>query len=248
MIPVGRKEALFTENCILFEFNKIKNSQGGLHQMIKFDAALKPIEFQKDDNGRMQALIETIQRGAKQLYYNGAEFAFIPNHLPREAFEKMRIKSPIKLLGTEDAVTDECLSKGHRSVCVLGAPWIVEQYKASLADVGIDVVLPCEKDQKSLQTIINLAKQTTHIAENSQEKIRTVFDKLNKKKSFSALVIANLELMPPLSGEFVPGDRLIPHRLLANRVVALATKPPIGSRVDCLAKIQLEGSSRIWTE
>lgn len=258
MIPIRTREAEFTENWTTFglslKMRRIEKTLGTQPHLIKIDIAskLQSFEFEKHNKGNLEALIHTIQVATKQLYYEGVEFAFIPYHLPREVFSEIAKKSPIRLVNLVDVVTDKCLSRDIRSVGFIGSTWMVDNklYSAPLAEAGIATALPSEEDQKTLESIINITRQTITITESDQEKIRRVFGKFKKENSFGALVVANLELMHTLRMEFTQVETFNPYKDLADKVVALTLNPlpskklsPTPERIDRLTQRQLINTS-----
>jgi len=226
MLPILEgNEARFTEICIASSLRKHHEHKGEFPQLIKSGNALKFRPFEKVDNMDMGRKVKLLQNSINTLYDQGAGFAFIPHHLPQAAFEQVMQKSPLKIINTANCVVDACRKRGFDSVCILASSPIVQLYQDAFKEVGISPILPVKKEQEVVDLMITEAKETSGIPKNAPENLQATVSKLLEKNNFSALLIANLELLTILPQKFTQVERLNPFKLLADKVVQIATDP-----------------------
>jgi aspartate racemase len=86
----------------------------------------------------------------------GAELVICPDNTVHQVFDQVTAKSRLPWLHIAGEVAREASRRGHQKVGLIGTAYTMEAsfYNEKLSEVGIEVVLPHEKDRKLINRII----------------------------------------------------------------------------------------------
>jgi aspartate racemase len=160
---------------------------------------------------------------AKKLATAGADFAICPDNTAHRAFERVVEQSPIPLISIIETVAKECQSKGHKRVGVLGTKYTMQGpvYRDALSKFKIEMIVPDENDQETVNSIIFDDLVPEKITESSVKRMIDVIHKL-KDSGCDAVILGCTEIPLVINSENSPLPVIDSTRLLARKAVEYA--------------------------
>jgi aspartate racemase len=163
----------------------VKESLGHLHSakiaMVSVD--FDPIE-KLQHKGDWQATAEILCSAAKSIESAGADFLLICTNTMHKVAGEIENSVSIPLLHIADATADELVSKGIKSVGLLGTAFTMEQefYKGRLKDkYELSVLTPCEADRRIVHDIIYNELCLGKVNKGSQSEFLRIIDALSQQ-------------------------------------------------------------------
>ncbi len=148
--------------------------------------------FEENDwEGVAVTLLESLDR----LKRGGADFAAILANTPHNAYDKIRDKSPLKILTIMDATAEALTRDGRRKVALLGTKLTMEFgfFQKHFNSCGIETLVPDELQRRELDRIIWEELSHGVIRPESREAAKTIISDL-EKKGVEATILGCTEL------------------------------------------------------
>ncbi|MDH5267088.1 MAG: amino acid racemase [Candidatus Bathyarchaeota archaeon] len=173
--------------------------------------------IEKDDWDSVASLMAS---SAKKLASAGADFAICPDNTVHRAFEKASNQSPIPLISITETVAKQCQLKGYKKVGVLGTKYTMQGpvYRDALSKLKIEMIVPDEKDQENINSIIFNELVTGKITEPSNKTIIKVIQKL-KDSGCDAVILGCTEIPLVVNSKNSPLPVIDSTRLLARKAL-----------------------------
>lgn len=171
----------------------------------------------KDDWDGVASLMVS---SAEKLAAAGADFAICPDNTVHRSFEKALHQSPIPLISITETVAEECRLKGYKKVGVLGTKYTMQGpvYRDVLSKFKIEMVVPEEKDQEIVNSIIFDELVPGEIVKSSGKGMIQVIQKM-KKSGCDAVILGCTEIPLVVNSESSPLPVVDSTRLLAKKAL-----------------------------
>lgn len=164
-------------------------------------------------------------RSVEKVARAGADFAICPANTAHEAFEFMRLRSPVPWLHIVEVVADVAVSKGCSKLGILGTRFLMEGkvYREVLQNRGIEAVIPEAGERERINAFIfqELVKGT--LKNSTREYFRDVAEKLTSA-GCDGVVMGCTEIPLILRPEDVEVLLLDSTRLLAKAALEEAVR------------------------
>ena len=136
----------------------VKNSLGGLHsaQIAMVSVDFDPIEKLQHD-GDWEGTAKILSEAAKKIELAGADFLLICTNTMHKVAPQIEEAINIPLLHIADATAEILVTKGIKTVGLLGTVFTMEQdfYKGRLKQVyGLNVLIPSDIDRDIIHNVI----------------------------------------------------------------------------------------------
>jgi len=173
--------------------------------------------IEKDDWDSVASLMAS---SAKKLASAGADFAICPDNTVHRAFEKASNQSPISLISITETVAKQCQLKGYKKVGVLGTKYTMQGpvYRDALSKLKIEMIVPDEKDQENINSIIFNELVAGKITEPSNKTMIKVIQKL-KDSGCDAVILGCTEIPLVVNSRNSPLPVIDSTRLLARKAL-----------------------------
>ncbi|MDR6523836.1 aspartate racemase [Variovorax paradoxus] len=173
-----------------------------------------------DPNGVAQLMLSS----ARKLAAAGADFLICPDNTIHQAMHLVLAQSPRPWLHIAEVVAAEAVSRGFRSVGVLGTHWLVnsEVYPQALSAAGLEAVRPGADERAEMGRIIMDELVRGVIKPESTDVLRRMIDGL-KARGCDAVVLGCTELPLVLDDGNSSLPTLDSTRLLARAALRRAT-------------------------
>ena len=160
----------------------VRDRLGGLHSvkcvLYSFDFA--EIEVLQH-TGEWEALTKMMIEGATALEKAGADFIVICANTMHKVAENIQAKTRLPILHIADTTSQRILGKNIRRVGLLGTKFTMEEdfYRKRLEKKwNIQVIVPCDNEQKTIHDIIYGELCLGVINQSSKERIKEVIKNL----------------------------------------------------------------------
>jgi aspartate racemase len=173
--------------------------------------------IEKDDWDGVASLMVS---SAKKLTAAGADFAICPDNTVHRPLEKVIDRSPIPLISITETVAKECQSKGYKKVGVLGTKYTMQGpvYRGALSKLEIEMIVPDENDQQTINSIIFDEMVRGKITESSSKDITKAIQKL-KNLGCDAVILGCTEIPLFIDSKNSPLPVVDSTRLLARKAL-----------------------------
>jgi aspartate racemase len=173
--------------------------------------------IEKDDWDGVASLMVS---SARKLAAAGADFAICPDNTVHRSFEKVINRSPIPLISITETVAKECQSKDYKKVGILGTKYTMQGplYRDALSKLKIEIIVPDENDQESINSIIFDEMVLGKITESSHKDIVEVIQKL-KNSGCDAVILGCTEIPLFVDSKNSPLPVVDSTRLLARKAL-----------------------------
>jgi aspartate racemase len=135
----------------------VKKELGGLHSAVCLLYSVDFAEIEKcQRDGAWEKSAEILGKAAQALEKAGADFIVICTNTMHKVVPLIQQKIRIPILHIAEVTVRELNKDGIRSVGLLGTKYTMEQdfYKAMIAQHGIEVLIPDEKDRETINEVI----------------------------------------------------------------------------------------------
>jgi aspartate racemase len=185
------------------------------HSLAEYMAGIRPGDWEK--------VAELMLDSTRKLAAAGAEFAICPDNTIHEAFELVERRSPLPWLHIARVVAQEAHRRGFRRLGVLGTAYLMEGpvYPRALEPMGIEVLIPSERDRKSINGVIFDELVRGRLLEASRAYLNKVMGEL-KARGADAAVLGCTEIPLIVRADHAPLPTLDSARLLARAAVCTA--------------------------
>lgn len=149
--------------------------------------------FQKSD---YDAVCDQIVGAIYNLRNAGAECAAIASNTPHILFDRIREKSPLKLISIVDVTCDYIEARGYRNVLVLGTAFTMKSgmYEAALKRRGIRAVVPGKADIDRLHAIIFPNLENGLVIPEDKEKMIEIAERYIAAEKIDAVILGCTEI------------------------------------------------------
>jgi len=183
-------------------------------------------------SGNWTKVAELMMSSVHKLARIGATFAICPDNTIHQAFDIVAAQSPIPWLHIAGAVANEARSRGLKALAVTGTKYLMTGpvYPDTLAEFGLTVHIPDERDRERIDTIIFKELVNGVFAEESRLYFNTVVQKM-KDRGCDGVVLGCTEIPLLVDPSDCPLPTLDSTCLLARAALREAIKEdqPAGS-------------------
>ena len=162
----------------------VKKELGGLHsaQVILYSVEFDEIE-KCQAAGEWEKSGEILGNAAKGLEAAGADFILICTNTMHKVFDQVQSYVNVPLIHIAQVTADALKRENIIKVGLLGTKYTMEQdfYKGKLAENGIKVIIPEEKDINTVNSIIFNELCMGEIKNESREKYLKIIDEMTTK-------------------------------------------------------------------
>lgn len=162
----------------------VKKELGGLHSA---KVILYSVEFDEIEKcqaaGEWEKSGEILGNAAKGLEAAGADFILICTNTMHKVFDQVQSYVSVPLLHIAQVTADALKRENISKVGLLGTKYTMEQdfYKGKLAENGIEVIIPEEKDIDTVNSIIFQELCVGEIKDESRKKYLEIIDEMTEK-------------------------------------------------------------------
>jgi aspartate racemase len=173
--------------------------------------------------GDWDAVAALMLSSARKLAAIGAELAVCPDNTIHQAFDRVARESPIPWLHIADAVADEAVARGFRTLAVTGTKYLMTGpvYPEALGRRGIGCRIPDAAEREAIDRIIFGELVNGIFPEESRRYFNTVFQRL-KDQGCDAAVLGCTEIPLLVDPDDCPLPTLDSTRLLARAALRAA--------------------------
>ncbi len=183
-------------------------------------------------SGNWPKVAELILSSVTKLAEIGAKFAVCPDNTIHQAFHIVVAQSPIPWLHIAGAVAAEASARRLKTLAVTGTKYLMTGpvYPDTLAEFGLTVQIPDERDRERIDTIIFKELVNGLFTEESRMYFNTVVQRM-KDRGCDAVVLGCTEIPLLVDPNDCPLPILDSTRLLARAALREAMKEdqPSGS-------------------
>jgi aspartate racemase len=146
----------------------------------------------KDWKGFADLFVTAIQT----LKTAGAEFAAIAANTAHIVFDKIQEQSTIPIIGIVDETCKRAKEKNYKKLIVFGTGFTMNSgmYETKCAQYGIEAIVPSEKDQKIIHSIIFPNLEAGIVLEKEKETLLGIAKKMFSEYKADSLVLGCTEL------------------------------------------------------
>jgi aspartate racemase len=160
---------------------EVKQRLGGLHsaKCILYSVDFEEIEICQR-NGEWEKTAQILTDAARSLEVAGADFIVICTNTMHKVADKIQAGIHIPLLHIADITAQQVLSKGIKTIGLLGTRYTMEQdfYKSRLETQGIKVLIPKETDRVIINSVIYNELCLGQIIDESRARYKTIIEDL----------------------------------------------------------------------
>jgi aspartate racemase len=173
--------------------------------------------------GDWDAVAALMLSSARKLVAIGAELAICPDNTIHQAFDRVARESPIPWLHIADAVADEAVARGFRTLAVTGTKYLMTGpvYPEALGRRGIGCRIPDAAEREAIDRIIFGELVNGVFKADSRRYFNTVFQRL-KDQGCDAAVLGCTEIPLLVDPDDCPLPTLDSTRLLARAALRAA--------------------------
>lgn len=156
----------------------------------------------------------------KKLAGAGADFGICPDNTVHTVFEKVAYQSPIPLISIIETAVQQCLVNGYKKVGVLGTIYTMQGsvYRDALSNLEIEMIIPNEKDQEMVNSIIFDKLVLEKITESLRNRMINIIHKL-KDLGCDAVILGCTEIPLVVNPKNSPLPVVDSTRLLARKAL-----------------------------
>ncbi|ENU1228809.1 MULTISPECIES: aspartate/glutamate racemase family protein [Providencia] len=185
MKTVGLIGGMSWESTLLYyqQINEgIKQQLGGLHsaKIVLYSVDFAELE-QYQSNGQWDLAAQCLADAGERLKLAGADFLVLCTNTMHKVAPYIESQTGLPLLHIADATGDRIMQSGIKKIGLLGTAFTMEQpfYKQRLIDkFNLDVLIPNEKDRKTVHDIIYNELCLGKIDVNSKKEYQRIMAKL----------------------------------------------------------------------
>ncbi len=172
------------------------------------------------DTGCWRHVADLMIDSSRKLERAGAEFALCPDNTIHEAYSMVLEESPIPWLHIAEVVGEEARRRGFSDVGILGTKYLMEGpvYSKTLAPMGIETLIPAERDRKRINGIIFGQLVKGEFPERARLYLNEVMEGL-KERGAEAAVLGCTEIPLLVEPDDAPLPTLDSTRLLARAAI-----------------------------
>jgi aspartate racemase len=160
---------------------EVKQRLGGLHsaKCVLYSVDFEAIEICQR-NGEWEKTAQILTDAARSLEAAGADFIVICTNTMHKVADKIQAGIHIPLLHIADITAQEVLSKGIKTIGLLGTRYTMEQdfYKSRLETQGIKALIPKETDRVIVNSIIYNELCLGQIIDESRVRYKRIIEDL----------------------------------------------------------------------
>jgi aspartate racemase len=173
--------------------------------------------------GDWDAVAALMLSSVRKLVVIGAELAICPDNTIHQAFDRVARESPIPWLHIADAVADEAVAQGFRTLAVTGTKYLMTGpvYPEALGRRGIGCRIPDAAEREAIDRIIFGELVNGVFKADSRRYFNTVFQRL-KDQGCDAAVLGCTEIPLLVDPDDCPLPTLDSTRLLARAALRAA--------------------------
>ncbi len=118
------------------------------------------LNFQKftgfENSGDLPGYIEYIMSGIRSLEKAGADFIIMAANSPHAVYDKINESANVPVLSIAESTAEKAVELNLKSLLLLGIKFTMQSsfYREILAEYGIEVITPDEKEQNEINRII----------------------------------------------------------------------------------------------
>lgn len=180
------------------------------------DGTLPHVMIDSIDGGSLWDLIEADDRPAiavkiaeavQRLAAAGAGAAILASNTVHVAFDQIASKAPIPLISIVDETVRAASARGLRRVALLGTRFVVDSdlYRAPLAKVGIEMVVPAPNEQSYVDEIYVSELQLGTMRHETRRRLVELVAAMRQRTAVDGLVLGGTELSLILPDPFYAG-------------------------------------------
>ena len=174
----------------------IHDRLGGLHSAKLILYSVEFAELEKlQPSGRWEECGELLGKAARQLEAAGADFILICSNTIHKVIPQIASAIRIPVLHIADAVADALVENHIQRVGLLGTRYTMTQdfYKTRLSGRGVDVLVPDDIDQESINTVIFEELCVGKITVKSKKSVQRMIETL-KARGAEGVILGCTEL------------------------------------------------------
>jgi aspartate racemase len=178
----------------------------GYPKIIIYSVSFQPyVDWPREE--RWDLVAQGLSEGAKKLEAAGADFIIIATNTMHLVFDQVQASVHVPMLSLLDAVGEAILSRGMKTVGLLGTQFTMEKtfYQEALAQKGITVLTPNAEDRRYVNAVIYDELVANQIRDESRAGFVAIIDKLAERGA-EGIILGCTEI-PLLVSE---GDTPIP--------------------------------------
>ena len=170
--------------------------------------------------GDWESVADLMLSSTQKLSQIGAEFAICPDNTIHQAFEFVRVKSPIPWLHIAEAVAEKAREDGFKHLAILGTKYLMggPVYPETLEKFGLTCQIPDKGDCERIDDIIFNELVNGVFTENSRLYFNEVIQHL-KNRGCDATVLGCTEIPLIVDPHDCPLPVLDSTRLLARAAI-----------------------------
>ena len=175
--------------------------------------------------GDWQEVARLMVSSTEKIQKTGADFAICPDNTIHQAYEFVKIGSPLPWLNIAKVVADKAKERGFRKLGILGTKYLMEGpvYPDVLDKYGINYLIPDRKDRNQVNTKIFAELVNGTLYADTHLYFNKVISGL-KHKGCDAVVLGCTEIPLIISEDDSPLPILDSTRLLAQAAIDYSLK------------------------
>lgn len=160
---------------------EVKKRRGGLYSA---KCILNSLNFEEIEicqrNGEWQKAAEILAEAARSLEVAGADFVLLCTNTMHKVANEIQASITIPLLHIADVTAEEVLSKGIKTIGLLGTKYTMEQdfYKSRIEAQGITCLVPQKDDRETVNRVIYEELCLGKIIEESRAEYKRIIQDL----------------------------------------------------------------------
>lgn len=195
------------------------------------DLAIESVDFRKAwgfvTDGRYDELADYLSEKVECLQKSGAEIISLTAGTMHIVFDQIEKKTGAGLISIPKAVCDEVISRGYKTVGLLGTIFTMEQdyMKKDLIKAGINVVVPGKEERELIAQRIFEELESGIVKESTLNEFVSIIRRMMEEDGIEAVILGCTELPLLLNKDNCPADCLDSVDIHLNRLVELAAAP-----------------------
>lgn len=156
--------------------------------------------------GNHDALVDFLMTAIDNLANAGADVVAIASNTPHIVFDRLKDKSPVKLISIVEAACREAQRRGYRKIGLLGTIFTMDNvfFKTPFEENGIEVIVPDDAEKQYINDkIYNELEYGIHKDETRDNFVR-IIDRLKKSAGIEAIILGCTELPLLLNDTLTP--------------------------------------------
>lgn len=148
------------------------------------------------NNNRYDELVDYLMTAIMNLYNAGADFIALSANTAHIVFDRLKEKSPVKLVSIVDTTCKEAKRRDYKKLGLLGTIFTMENdfFKLPFEENDIKIIVPNESERAFINDKIYNELELGMIKDETRDAFVRIIERLTKEEGIEAIILGCTEL------------------------------------------------------